>query len=70
MEEELRKIIRESGIPQYVIAERAGISPSIVCDFLNGKRSIRLSNAVLICKALNISHLCSEELLEENTRDI
>lgn len=54
---------RKSGITQEELANRTGITQSIIAKYETGKRNISIENALKIAKALNIS---VEELFESN----
>lgn len=47
------EIIRELGIKQKVIAERAGYSENVFSNMLNGRKTIKACDIPRIAKALN-----------------
>ena len=47
--------LKERGMTQKQLATEAGIKPSVLSETINGKRSISLSVAVALEKALGIS---------------
>lgn len=51
----IKRLLKEHKITQYNLSILAGISPSIINDFLRGKVAIpRLDNILHICEALDM----------------
>lgn len=51
----LRAIIRQRGLKQRVVAERAGMTDKELSDLLRGRRTFRAEYIAPICKALDIT---------------
>ena len=49
------RILQETGIKQYVIAERAGYTKQQFSDMLNGRKIIKASDVLRIAKAMNVT---------------
>jgi len=54
LSEVLRHAIRESGMTEYQIAKRAGISQIMISRFISGERDIRLATADKLAHALGL----------------
>ena len=52
--EMIKDELKERGMTQKQLSEQTGIKPSVLCETINGKRSVSLSVAVALEKALNI----------------
>ena len=52
--EMIKDELKERGITQKQLAEQTGIKPSVLSETVNGKRSVSLSVAVALEKALGI----------------
>ncbi len=50
----IESIIKEKGLKQGVVAQRAGFSIQQFCDMLNGRRIIRPCDVSAIAKALGV----------------
>lgn len=50
--EQIIQSLREHGVPQRVIAAKLAISQSAVSDLLNGKRQMKLSEAIAVLELL------------------
>ncbi len=56
-EEILKKIesrIKETGMKQYVVAEKAGFTPNEMSAILNGRKLLRVEHISLIANALGV----------------
>lgn len=51
----ITRIIEERGIKQCIIAEKAGYTPQMLCDMLNGRRLIKPIDIANLAKALDVS---------------
>lgn len=52
--EMIKNELKERGMTQKQLAEKTGIKPSVLCETINGKRSISLNVAIALEKALDI----------------
>ncbi len=50
----IRIVLKESGIKHKVVAERAGLTPQMFSDMLNGRKIITAEHVLEIAKALNV----------------
>ena len=55
MYERIRNIARETGLKQYVLAERCGFSARDFSMIINGKKPLYADYLPQICKGLNIT---------------
>lgn len=53
--EVFREILRLTGLKQNALAEKAGVTPPSINQWLNGKNSIQLDNLIRVTKILNLS---------------
>ena len=51
----IRRIIKEQGIKQYVIAHKAGYSHRQFSDMMNGRRTIKAEDVPDIAEALGVA---------------
>lgn len=51
----ITQIIRDQGLKQYVVAERAGYSKQQFSDMLNGRRIIKPCDALTIANVLGVT---------------
>jgi len=51
----IKQAITESGLKQYVVAERAGYSTRKLSDMLNGRKIIEAVDIPKIAKVLNVT---------------
>ena len=54
LEDQLRKAIKESGLPLYKLGERAGVSDGLLSHFVRGNRSMTLKTADKLARALGL----------------
>ncbi len=47
--------IKNSGLKQSYVAEKANINPDILSRMLNGTRKIQADEFFVLCRALNVS---------------
>lgn len=47
----IRDAVSERGLSQYELADKVGVSPSAVCCWLSGKRSVSVNQGLKILKA-------------------
>ncbi len=52
--ENIKKIIKDKGMKQCVVAERAGFSRSELSNILNRRKMLRIEHINLIAQALNV----------------
>lgn len=50
----IEKLIRQKGLKQYAVAEKAGISRRKFSDMLNGRTIIKINDLIAISSALNV----------------
>ena len=62
-----KSIIKQLGIKQYVVAERAGYSNRTFSDMLNGRRIIKADEIPSIAKALGVT---PNDLFVNHTKQI
>lgn len=53
--ENTKRIIRERGLKQNAVAERAGYSPKVFNSLINGKKIMREMDIVRIATALEVA---------------
>lgn len=53
--ENIERIIKEKGIKQYAVANRAGYTKQQFNDMLNGRKIIKAIDILAIAKALEVS---------------
>lgn len=53
----IREYLKDHGIRQVFVADKAGIDRSVFNLMLHGKRTIKADTLVDICNALNISDM-------------
>lgn len=53
--ENASKIIDERGLKRKAVAEKAGYSEQMLCDMLNGRKIIKISDAMRLCEALGVN---------------
>ncbi len=51
----LSEIIQKKGIKKCVVAERAGLTPNMLSDMLNGRKIIRESNILSLAAVLEVT---------------
>lgn len=65
------KIIDKKGLKRKAVAEKAGYSEQMLCDMLNGRRIIKITDVITLGKALDVNtntlFRCPEEPTEDNT---
>lgn len=68
--ENLKKILDERQLKQANLCRMTGIQTSLMSDYLNGKKSPAISNAITIADALNISldTLVGKKIYEKDTQ--
>ena len=54
LSQQLRRLIKESGMTVYRISKDAGINPAILGRFVNNQRDLTLGTADKIAKVLNL----------------
>jgi plasmid maintenance system antidote protein VapI len=54
IESQLKQAILESGMTRYRLSKITGVPASVLCTFVNGKRSITIGTAAKIAKALEL----------------
>jgi len=54
IESQLKRAIRDSGMTHYRISKISGVAPPVLCNFMSGKRTITLTTAAKIAKALGL----------------
>ena len=52
--ENIERIIKERGLKQVYVAERAGMSSQALCDILKGRRLIRIGEVPSLAYALGV----------------
>lgn len=52
--ENVERIIREKGMKQNSVAERAGYTPKELSDMLNGRKIIKVNDAPRLANALGV----------------
>ena len=51
----LKQIVKKSGLKQYVVAEKCGYSPKTFSDMLNNRKLITAQDIYMLCEGLDIS---------------
>lgn len=51
----LKQIVKKSGLKQYVVAEKCGYSPKTFSDMLNNRKIITAQDIYMLCEGLDIS---------------
>lgn len=54
IEEQLRQAIINSGITRYRLSKLTGVDDAILCNFVNRKRSLTMTTAAKLAKALGL----------------
>ena len=54
IESQLKQAILNSGMTRYRLSKITGVPASVLCTFVNGKRSITIGTAAKIAKALEL----------------
>jgi len=54
IETQLRQAIINSGFSRYKLSQMTGVPESVLCTFVNGKRSITMTTAAKLAKALGL----------------
>ena len=54
IEEQLREAILTSGLSRYRLSKLTGVSDGVLCNFVNGHRSLTLRTAAKLTKALGL----------------
>ena len=54
IEEQLRQAILQSGISRYRLSQLTGVANAVLSNFVNGHRSLTLTTAAKLAKALNL----------------
>ena len=54
IEDQLRQAIVGSGMSRYRLSKVTGVSDGVLSNFVNGHRSVTLTTAVKLCKALKL----------------
>ncbi|MHC4558525.1 MAG: helix-turn-helix transcriptional regulator [Planctomycetota bacterium] len=54
IEVQLKQAILKSGISRYRLSQMTGVPASVLCTFVNGKRSITMTTAAKLAKALGL----------------
>jgi plasmid maintenance system antidote protein VapI len=54
IEAQLKQAILKSGISRYKLSQMTGVPASVLCTFVNGKRSITMVTAAKLAKALGL----------------
>ena len=54
IEKQLREAILASGVSRYRLAKTTGVSDGVLCNFVNGHRSLTLRTAAKLAKALGL----------------
>lgn len=52
--ENIKKLLKETGLKQYVLAERCGYTPKTFSQLVNGKKTITDIDVIKLCKGLNV----------------
>lgn len=55
IEEQLRRAILTSGISRYRLSQLTGVANAVLSNFVNGHRSLTLTTAAKLAKALGLS---------------
>lgn len=50
----IRRIIKDKGLKQCAVAEKAGFSPRLFSSMLNDKRKIEVNEYMRICDAIGV----------------
>ena len=54
LEEQLRQAILNSGMSRYRLSKLTGVADAVLCNFVNRKRSITMTTAAKLAKALGL----------------
>jgi plasmid maintenance system antidote protein VapI len=54
IEMQLKQAILDSGISRYKLSKITGVPASVLCTFVNGKRSITIGTAAKLTRALGL----------------
>ncbi len=54
IEEQLRQAIIKSGMSRYRLSKLTGVDDAVLCNFVNRKRSLVMTTAAKLAKALNL----------------
>ncbi len=52
--ENIQRIIREKGLKQMYVAEKAGYTAQMLSDMLAGRKIIKVCDVIRICTALGV----------------
>ena len=61
IELQLKQAILDSGMTRYRLSKITGVPASVLCTFVNGKRSITIGTAAKLAKALGLELRPSEK---------
>jgi transcriptional regulator with XRE-family HTH domain len=62
----IREAVKSVGASHRSIAAKAGISPSVLCRFVNGKRGLRMAAIDALCEVLGLGLFLSQKGNERN----
>ena len=54
IEEQFRRAIRTCGMSRYRLSKLTGVSDGVLCNFVNGHRSLTLTTAAKLAKTLRL----------------
>ena len=54
IEEQLRQAIINSGMTRYRLSKLTGVDDAVLCNFVNYKRSLTMTTAAKLAKALGL----------------
>ena len=54
IEDQLRQAIIKSGMSRYRLSKLTGVDDAVLCNFVNRKRSVTMTTAAKLAKALEL----------------
>ncbi|MDO4175544.1 MAG: helix-turn-helix transcriptional regulator [Eubacteriales bacterium] len=54
VDENIVRIINEKGLKRKKVAQKAGYSDQMLCDMLNGRKIIKISDVLILGKVLEV----------------